>query len=395
MVSSRESFVIWILFVFLIAGFFSFQVIASSEKFKLKKSTRPDKLQSLINPRENPEGPSWLGADSATSVRITPDRYVWLFGDTLLGKIKDGSRKYSVFIHNTIGVTERNSSGNFGKIEKSYGKEDGKIEPIFPSKKDKVFYWPLVGTTANSSLFVAASKVSTRDTKTFEVLGTTFFRVKNPKGPPDNWTYESQFLPKKNGIFWGTALLKKDDWIYLFGQKGTGFSSKTFVAKIHPRDAEKGAWERKLNFAEGEWKSNSAPEALEGLPGTAETTIQHNSFFGWYCLQIPPFSFEVHLYTAEKITGPWRDQGTVYGVPSPWSKKKTKKGKHIFSAYAAKSHPELAEKENEVVLTYNVNLNSFVPGLTDKLQDYIEKEKYRKLYVPQFVSLEFQKEKSG
>ncbi len=395
MVPSRKSFLIWILFVFLIAGIFSFQIAASSEKFKLEKSTRPDNLQSLINPRENPEGPSWLGADSATSIRITRDRCVWLFGDTILGKIKDGSRKYSVFIHNTIGVTERNSAGKFGKIKKSYAKEDGKIRAIFPSKKDEVFYWPLVGTTADSSLLVAASKVSTRDAKTFKVLGTTFFRVKNPKDPPKNWTYESQFLPKKNGIVWGTALLKKDDWIYLFGRKGSGLSSKTVLAKIKADDAEKGAWKRKLNFAEGEWKRDSAPKALEGLPGTSETTIQHNSYFGWYCLQIPPFSFEVHLYTAEKITGPWHDQGALYEIPSPWSKKKTKKGKHIFSAYAAKSHPELAEKENEIVLTYNVNLNSFVPGLTDKLGDYIEKEKYRKLYVPQFVSLEFQKEKSG
>lgn len=81
-------------------------------------------------------------------------------------------------------------------------------------------------------------------------------------------------------------------------------------------------------------------------------------------------------------------------MPSPWSTEKTDKEKHVFSAYAAKSHPELAKEENEIVLTYNINLNPFVPGLSDRLQDYIEKEKYEGLYVPRFVTLEFQKKSS-
>lgn len=371
-----------------------FQGMPSTEEYKLKESTRPTCLQSMISPKENTDEVTWLGADAATSVEITPGRYVWLFGDTILGKKEGRARKYSVFIHNTIGVTEREQQGNFRDIEKSYKKGGGDIKAIFSSEKDHVFFWPLVGTRLGSCLLVAANKVTTKDTKTFKVLGTTFFNVKNPEESPESWNYEGQFLPKEGGITWGSALVKEGDWIYLFGQKGKGLSSKTVLAKISVSKAVRGAWGERLYFVNGEWKSDSSPTEIEGLPGTSETTIQYNSFFGWYCLQIPPFSFDVHLYTSENLTGPWQDQGAVYTVPSPWSTKKTDKGKHVFSAYAAKSHPELAEAENEIVLTYNVNLNPFVPGLSDELQDYIGKEKYEGLYVPQFVTLKFQRKSS-
>ena len=382
------------IFCLLIVFLATFQVVPSAEEFILQESTHPAELQDLINPKEETEEITWLGADAATSVEITPDRYVWLFGDTILGKNKDGVRKYSVFLHNTIGITERGTQDNFTRIKKSYRKEDGKFSAIFPSQKSNIFYWPLVGTRLNSSLLVAASKVTTRDTKTFKVLGTTFFTVDNPMESPEDWNYQNKFLPKKDGITWGNALVKQDKWIYIFGQKGTGFSSKTVLAKIRVLDVKKGNWSKRLNFADGKWKSDLPPDPINGLPGTSETTIQHNPFFGWYCLQIPPLSFDIHLYTSESITGPWRDQGAVYTIPSPWSLKKTEGGKHVFSAYAAKSHPELAEGDNEIVLTYNVNLNPFVQGLASKLEGYIEQKKYSELYIPQFVSLEFRKKSS-
>ncbi|MFW6104592.1 MAG: DUF4185 domain-containing protein [Candidatus Bipolaricaulota bacterium] len=389
--NSNGRFIILCLLIVLLV---TFQGITSTEEFKLQEATRPAKLQALINPGGNSGELTWLGADAATSVKITPDRYVWLFGDTILGKYKDGVRKYSVFIHNTIGVTKRDSQGNFTRIQKSYKKEDGKFRAIFTSQKSHIFYWPLVGTSLDSSLLVAASKVTTKDTKTFKILGTTFFTVENPMDPPEEWNYQGEFLPNEDGITWGNALVKQDEWVYVFGQKGKGLSSKTVLAKIRISDAKKGAWSKQLKFVDEKWKPSPPPDPIEGLPGTSETTIQYSPFFGWYCLQIPPFSFNIRLYTAERITGPWRDRGAVYTIPSPWSTEKTDGGKHVFSTYAAKSHPELAEEESEIVLTYNINLNPFVQGLTSKLGDYIGKKKYSELYIPQFVSLKFQKKSS-
>ncbi len=391
MISFEKNFAGIEIFVLLVVVLISFSGGVSGELEVTKKVAAPPELQGLINPGKRPGGPTWLGADAATSVKITPDRYVWLFGDSILGKKENGGRQYSWFIHNTIGVATRNRSGNFLEIKKYYRKIHGKPAAIFSSKEDDHFYWPLVGADLDSSLLIAASKVTTKGSQNFSILGATIFRVKNPADPPKDWTYEKRFLPKEDGITWGSAILARNDSVYLFGQKGKGLSAMTVLSKISAREAKNDRWDDRQYFADGIWKKDSNPEALKGLPGTSETTIQHNSFFGWYCLQIPPFSFDVHLYTARRITDPWTDRGSVYEIPSPWSSEKTEKGKHVFSAYAAKSHPELAGEKNEIVLTYNVNLNPFVPGLSDKLGQYIGREKYSGLYIPRFVSLKFQR----
>lgn len=394
--SSRTTFLALLSFAFLAGVVSSFQAFGATDtEFVLQQKGQPERLQEMMNPKEGSSGLTWLGADAATSIRVNPDRYVWLFGDTIIGKSEEGIRDYSVFIHNTIGVYERVEKGNFTRIRKCYREEGEKIKPIFESDESETFYWPLVGAKLDSSLLIAGSKVTTKNSESFKVLGTTFFNVENPEDPPESWRYESQFVPKDGDITWGNALVRRDEWVYVFGQKGTGLSSRTVLSKLTVSDAEEGSWSQRLNYVDGKWKSDTAPEPIEGLPGTSETTVQYNPFFGWYSLQIPPLSFDVHLYTADKLKGPWHDQGTVYTVPSPWSKEKTEDGKHVFSAYAVKSHPELSKANNEIVLTYNVNLNPFVSDLKNELGDYIQKKKYSELYIPQFVSLEFEKNGTG
>ncbi|MFP4647193.1 MAG: hypothetical protein ACLFN4_06180 [Candidatus Acetothermia bacterium] len=362
----------------------------ATDSFNVRETEVPARLQSLINPKGEPNQLVWLGADAATSVPVTPDHYVWLFGDTILGENQNGIRNYSEFIHNTIGVTRRNANGKFEQIEKFYRQTKGNVEAIFPSEEEGEFYWPLVGTVVDSSLLIAASRVSTENDGGFKILGTTFFLVDNPLDIPPQWEYEKSYLPKEEDTIWGTALVAEEEWVYVFGQRGTGLDSETVLSRIRIEDAATGNWEKRLHYVDRDWKTNSKPQTLEGLPGTSETTIQYNSFFGWYCLQIPPLGNDVHLFTAEEITGPWRDQGSVYAIPSPWSTEKTENGKQVFITYAAKSHPELASEENEIVLTYNINLSPYTDK-DQKLQDYIGQKKYERLYVPQFVSLLFEK----
>ncbi len=366
-------------------------VPAGGADFEVVSATSPEDLQSLVQPPKDSNFPTWLGADAATSIRVDDSTYVWLFGDTLIGKSEGGRRKYSVFIHNTIGVSQKMEGGDFGRIEKYWREDDGKILPIFPCQEKEKFYWPLVGARLNNSLVIAADKVTTEDTETFKTLGTTLFTMSNPEKPPTEWNYFSNFLPEEGGVTWGSALLVHDGWLYVFGEKGAGFGSKSTLGRLKVGEAEAGNWDRLRVWSEGDWKVGGTPTPVPGLPGTSETTVDHNSFLGWYSLRIPPLGYGVHLYTAGGLTGPWKDQGKVYSVPSPWSSEETDKGKNLFSAYAVKSHPELAQNEDEIVITYNVNLNPFVSGLTGKMGQYIGQEKYEGLYVPQFVLIELQR----
>jgi hypothetical protein len=123
------------------------------------------------------------------------------------------------------------------------------------------------------------------------------------------------------------------------------------------------------------WSTGLDPARLHplpGLPGTSEATIDFAGGLGWYTFQVPPLAYEVRLYTADDLLGPWRDAGVVYEIPAPWST--TTHGacpappppgtppdevdpacEPVYSAYAAKAHPELAPPGGHAV-SYNVNV---------------------------------------
>ncbi len=367
----------------------------AEDRLEVKKTTEPESLQNLIKPFPGNNGKVWLGGDSATSIKVSEDRYVWLFGDTILGKVNRGKRDYSVFIHNTVGIARKNETGQFGRIVKHHQNSESGIEPIFESSQDNVFYWPLVGKQLGSDLLIGASKVTTAKTSGFKILGTTLFLVSNPEARPERWQYSKEFLEKENDVVWGSAFVKHNGWLYVFGRRGSGLGAKSVLARISLKEARNENWGQRKVYSSGNWVKEGKASNLSGLSGTSETTIQYSDFFGWYCLQIPPLGYEAHLYTAKQLTGPWQDHGTVYEVPEPWSTETTEKGKHVFISYAAKSHPELSREPGEIVFTYNVNLSPYVKGLSGKLNKYIGQKKYEGLYVPRFVRLEFAPKKGS
>jgi len=168
---TRIYIVVSILFSVIITSGFS------TVTYEVSKTITPDSLQKMINPPINATGTTWLGADASTSIEIDPDHYIWLFGDTLLGTSRDGKRDYSIFIHNTIGVAQREESGSFSAIKKYYRKNNSKIKAIFNSGKEKAFYWPLVGTMLDSSLLIAADRITTKNTNSFKSHGAELFSV--------------------------------------------------------------------------------------------------------------------------------------------------------------------------------------------------------------------------
>ena len=368
-----------LIFIFSLSIIFSFSNCFASD-FSLKNAEESVELQKLIDPEMTSEKLIWLGGDAATSVEVTPDMFIWIFGDTLIGKSENYKRDYSIFIHNSIGVAEK-QQGEFGVINKYYNEENSEIEEIFPCENSSEFYWPIVGVFLENYLLVSANIITTENTDIFEIKGSAFFLVENPEVPPDEWKYKSSDLLKKDEIVWGTAFARENDYIYIFGQKGSGYNSSNVLSKINISEAEKGNWHNMEFIGE-----------IEGLPGASEMTVQYSAFFKWYCLQIPPLTYDVHLYVCDSINGKWEDKGIVYEIPEPWSSEQTSDCEPIFITYAVKSHLELTKNPNQIVITYNINLDPFIKGLTDKLSEYMMNEKYKDLYIPQFVLLEFDKQ---
>jgi hypothetical protein len=364
-------------------------------------------LQRLVDPYPAVVGPSWLGADVATSVRLTDDHYVWLFGDTLLGSVQtacaDGATycdrvaHADGFIANSIGVMTRDLDGSFFPLVKYWRTEQGVPAPVLAAEDEKEFLWPLAGLVVATKLLVT----TTRQTREAGLAshGNVLVVVENPEDPPYDWRYTRHEIPNvvpsagnsddDSSLSWATALVQHGDHVYLFGSRGGATDGTTILARfpvadvLAPRFRLRPGYLQRGDDGAPIWTERFDAARLvdvAGLPGTSETTIQREPSAGpWSSYQIAPLDFGIRRFGATDFVGPWRDEGVVYSIPPPWSAPRPA-GETGFAAYAAKAHPELAEPEGSVV-SYNVNV-AF--GTLEEAIDALET--MHGFYVPQMVA---------
>ena len=348
-------------------------------------------LQVLVDPYPAPAGPSWLGADVATSIRIDANRYLWLFGDTLLGSVRDECANGEVYcdrilnhvdgevemIRNSVGIATRAPDGVFRRIVKYWPTVDGLPADAFSSGIDDTYLWPLVGVRAGSPVLIGANRNTLESG--LAPVGNTIVRIANPDDPPGRWRITRHEIPNFHGsdpagpsLSWTMAMALVGRHVYLFGSLGSGFEVATVLSRVEVDDVGKPAWRPQPEYLQRapdgalHWTHEFDLErlhAVRGLPGTSETTVQYDPAVGWYSYQLQPLGFDIHLYTAPDLEGPWRDSGTVYRLPSPWSTERRSKCPGgaltcmVYVAYAVKGHPELAPAGGRV-LSYNVNAGS-------------------------------------
>lgn len=348
-------------------------------------------LQFLVDPYPATEGPSWLGADVGTSIPVDDDRYIWIFGDTLLGAVKDECPDDEIYcdrvvdhgdgligmIRNTAGVSERADDGSFRRIVKYWPVEGGDPYDTFASGVEGQFLWPLAGVRAGEPVLIVANRHTPESG--LAPVGNVIVRIANPDDDPPDWEITRHELPNFRAfdgpppsLVWTMAIVHLGRHAYIFGERGSAFDAKTVLARVEvdavTADDWKPAPEYLLRTTNGdlEWSRDFDVDRLHvvrGLPGTSETTVNYDPAVGWYSYQLPPLAFEIYMYTAPDLEGPWRNSGVVYRLPSPWSTEKNEKCPDgaitcmEYIAYAVKAHPELAPAGGRV-LTYNVNLGS-------------------------------------
>jgi len=357
----------------------------------------PD-LQALLDPYRAPQGPSWLGGDVATSIRLADDRWVWIFGDTLLGEVRercadgraycdrDVSGASAGMIANSAGTMIRGRDGALWPVVK-YWRTDpaGAPAPLFAAPGDG-FLWPLAGVRAGSVLLVTANRHTLASG--LAPVGNVLVRVRNPDAPPDAWLYDVHELDgfrdatdRAPGLSWTTALVPHGEHLYVLGARDVGPNARTVAARLDARAVADSGWRPRLEYlvvgrdgARPVWDTSLAPAQLhvvEGLPGTSEATVDAAPGIGWYSFQIPPLHYELRLYTADDLLGPWRDRGVVYRLPDQWQAtrgtcpdldrvREQANGGPVppecdprYAAYAAKAHPELVP--GGFAVSYNVN----------------------------------------
>ncbi len=370
-------------------------------------SSKAVKLQALMNPL--PKQNTWIGGDASPSIQLTPNKYLWLFGDTIMGQninagnnllqrysyVTDAKSKY--YFHSSVGIANK-VNGVWQHIIKHYG-HDSKGFPtgIINSDTKSSLLWTVNGIMLKHKLLIVTQEVPVKSL----TVGTTYVLVDNPLADTSTWKYHLyRVLSPNNPEQLYTGVLRQGHWLYFYGTRGedlTKTATTPILARININSAENAKWTA-LRYWHGDnqWVASSHDaKAIQGLAPQSEESFQYRPGLGWYTLQIPVLQastrYEVHLYHSKTLTGPWQDAGMVYNTPSIWHQTDAQSKKSLFDTYAVKLHPELFDNNN-IVFTYNINISMNYPGNgLQKLSDLIVDSAYSGLYIPQFVTCHFNK----
>jgi hypothetical protein len=318
----------------------------------------------------------WLGADGNYSIRVAPDRVLWFFSDTLVGRIDNGRRVDTRMINNSVGV----QSGPLGAetIEFHYRKNDqGEPQSMFRPDDPSHWEWLVGGTLVGGKvhLFLWEFRKS-RDPGVFgfEITGVNHVEIENPLAPPLDWNYSRRSLPfselSDNRITFGAAVLIHDEYVYVYGTRetpGRKHSPKQMILARVPSESisDHDSWEFRTQTG---WSRDFREPALLVTGIASEYSVSYlPSHRQFVCISHGDLlSPKIQARFASDPAGPWSEPVDLWTCPEPAAKKG-------YFAYSGKAHPEISA-HNELLVTYAVNSFQFGDLFSDP-----------SLYWPRFV----------
>jgi len=323
----------------------------STKDWKYSSSPARD-LQPLFSLKSD----VWLGADVMTSIGLTPDYFIWIMGDTLLGHINTNlTRNVTGMPRNSIGTMKM--KGQIGIEMNHFIKEDG-WDPhlgFFSPTNSSNWFWPTSGIFVNGSLLIFAMEIYPNGTGQWGwgVKGTYCIKISNPTESPWDWKYITTQIPHTdNHLGWSSAAVDGNDgYIYLLGNEGNGIESSQVLARILYKNILNQNWNMmQYWYNRIGWSYYQSFAKFNHLfsPAIPETTIHYHPYLKlWYTMNIMFQSNRIEIQTSARLSGPWSSPKVIYNIPNPWNESS------IFF-YAPKSHPEFANA-NEIILTYMSN----------------------------------------
>jgi hypothetical protein len=301
----------------------------------------------------------WIGSDAAYSVPLNQRATLWLFGDTLVGQVRDGNRRDAKMINNSIAIQPIGGAPQFYYRTNSHGEPAAVFTPADSAHS---FFWPWDGVRTTRGLFLFLMQVRHTDDKSvwgFQIFSASLAFVSNPDNPPALWKIQLTTEPwadfsKKPATACGWSVVKHQNFVYVYG---TGSSAGGATLARAPEDALDDFPQWRF-YSHGQWRTDPH-DASAIFPDTPpEGTVRAVPALGGFAVVYSPDIFgDIVLRVAPDPAGPWSERRIVYHCPEMNQSK-------AFYCYAGKAHPELGGP-GELILTYAVNSNHFFDLFND------------------------------
>ncbi len=327
----------------------------------------------------------WWGSDCAFSTLLGTNQNLWLFGDTFIKADQAANdRINSKLISNTIAIQQNFLIHKEKPLTFYWTRTKDQPKPFFYNDQLDGNYWPFSAALVHGKLYVFGVRivqVDIQDAFGFRIVGHEIYKVDNPEDDPTNWYKTNYYFPRKDIVqCFGSYVLRAKDNLYIYGfQKETdSFEEdiKLIIAKVDLNEereiADKSNWE----FFDGvakTWVKDQKKIRPAMDNSKSELSITFLESINKYVLVsvLGKRGKWITVRTADTPVGPFSEPQNVYKIPeNDWSPR--------YFSYAGKAHPELAEADNELIVTYMTNSKSLEECISDT-----------RIYFPKFIRITF------
>ena len=321
----------------------------------------------------------WIGGDGAYSAPLESDRIIWLFGDTLVGKVEDGKRVQVRLISNSLAVQTSRDPGT-ASVDFVYRTLPDDRPAAFVAPEDgRGWFWPYHAVRTPDGLFLFLLQLERRDPPSefgFRLTANWLGHVGNLDEAPDRWIISQSRIPWGNERrLFGSYVMTRGAYCYIYGvvEEGDAGSARKHMILARAPIANLGDFKTWRFFRDGEWipEVDRAGRICEDVAG--EFSVSFQPGLNRYILVYSEGGLSEGIVVRLSSTpyGPWTSPNRVYRCPEA-------QGDPRLFCYAAKGHPEISMLPEELMITYMVNSWDF---------DLIRSD--ASLYRPRFLRIRF------
>jgi hypothetical protein len=324
----------------------------------------------------------WLGGDGAFSVPLSPERSLWLFGDTFVGEPEQRDRAGASFVHNSIGISRCRADGSF-EIAYHWGRGADGRPRAFLEREGPGWWWLQGGFVHAGRLYLGLLEVEPAPPHgplalPFRFRGSALARIDDPDADPASWRPTLLPLSRDPSALPLAALRTHGAHLYLFAFLERGDERHPRILLRLPlarlSDPDPGAALETLD-AGGGWLPGLLPGRARILmdDDATEMSVRHDAGLAkWIALYnfpdthedfpATPASDAVWLRTADALEGPWSPRQLVFRIPELAPQAAAPPDPNT-GCYAAKEHPQFS-RPGSLTFTYVCNLFG-APGQDD------------------------------
>jgi len=306
----------------------------------------------------------WLAADGTISLLLPDGNTLWLFGDCFIGE-KSGefgiNTSNSTFIHNAAIID------NGSVLQTVHGGTSEHPTSLIPEDGTNLF-WPEHATIEDDTIKIFAVEIILTKNNNITDLNFTVGRTHIASFKYPEMEYISTKLVNcitDSTMRFGTQILKKDDYTYIFGKKDITNNGLTWPIPVLARvnNSVDDPWY--FYAGEDNWSLNcdeAVPIGDRPMSESFSVYEKNNKFY--LIMHEIWFVNKLFILESDDITGPWNRKITG-GKENAFCILPKHENNFTYNLFA---HPQFVNN-NKILISFNVNINNF-SSIYDDARNY-------------------------